>query len=183
MMDFAPNKKTVFTLRYRTRLRQRNLTTDDALPILGTIRQHNIRLNMVYPLNEWIRMKNRVELNYVNNNSWQRGFLFYHDVVIKLPKRGLSLTARYALFDVNGYDARVYALETDLPYAYSFPSFQGKGSRMYAIINYDVSRNLEFWLRIGQTFRQGVVPFSESDLEAINGPTRTDLKVQMRYKF
>jgi hypothetical protein len=183
MMDFAPNKKTVFTLRYRTRLRQRNLTTEDALPVLGTIRQHNIRLNMVYPLNEWIRMKNRVELNYVNNNSWQRGFLFYHDVVIKLPKRGLSLTARYALFDVNGYDARVYALETDLPYAYSFPSFQGKGSRVYAIINYDVSRNLEFWLRIGQTFRQGVVPFSESDLEAINGPTRTDLKVQMRYKF
>ena len=54
---------------------------------------------------------------------------------------------------------------------------------MYAIINYDVSRILEFWLRIGKTFRQGLVPFSASDLEAINGPTRTDLKVQMRYKF
>ena len=90
---------------------------------------------------------------------------------------------RYALFDINGFDARIYALETDLPYAYTYFSYNGRGNRFYIMVNYDINKKLECWVRYGQTFYVGEQLLNAGTTSQSNGPIRSELKLQVRYKF
>jgi hypothetical protein len=97
----------------------------------------------------------------------------------KLP---VTLTMRYALFQADGYDARIYTYETDVLYSYSVPAFYDKGSRFYAILKFDVGRRIDLWLRYAVTYysNRNVIG---SGLTEIQGNKRSEVKAQLRMKF
>ncbi|MFT5596764.1 MAG: hypothetical protein ACI8QH_001563, partial [Flammeovirgaceae bacterium] len=111
-----------------------------------------------------------------------RGFMAYQDVIWDVKKVPLRIAARYALFDTDNFDSRIYAFENDVLYFFSIPAYGGRGTRAYILIKYDLGRNTDIWLRVAQTYftdRQVV----GSGLEEIDGNTRTEMKFQIRHLF
>ncbi len=54
--------------------------------------------------------------------------------------------------------------------------------RFYTNVNYDVNKKLSFWFRFAQTLFKNKDNIG-SGLDEINGNTRSEIKMQMRYVF
>ena len=93
--------------------------------------------------------------------------------------RKWSFSFRFALFDTDDYDNRLYFYEKDVWLGYSFPAYDGKGIRRYAVLSWKISRRLECWIRWS-----GTRYFDRTEIgsgaERIPGNTRNDAKFQLR---
>ena len=109
------------------------------------------------------------------------GFVLYQDVQVE-PARPLTLSLRLALFDTDGYDARVYAYEQDLRYSFSVPALSGRGTRAYALARYRLGGPLTLEARYSETRFEDVTSVG-SGLDAIPGRTQRDVRVQLLARF
>jgi hypothetical protein len=93
-----------------------------------------------------------------------------------------SFTARFALFDMDSYDARIYAYENDVLYYFGVPAYYNRGARMYITFRYRVMRGIDVWLRVAQTYYSNVSTIG-SGLNQINGNKKTEIRTQIRFKL
>jgi hypothetical protein len=144
----------------------------------------NYKLHLSYKITDYLTFKNRVEIvNYQKGDrDKETGFLVYQDVVFKPKSKPYSFTARYALFDVESYNARVYAYENDVLYYFYIPAYYKVGSRFYLTARYKYRKKFDFWIRYGMwNYRNEEAILS--GLEEIQGNIRSDVKVVVRYLF
>ena len=119
----------------------------------------------------------------LENNKTEKGYLVYQDVVFNKIGKPLSVTFRYALFQTDSYNARIYAYENDMLSSYSIPAYYDRGSRFYIMLDYNITRKIEIWLRYSQTFYDNQTVISASSLNEIQGNTKSEIKAQVRFKF
>ena len=62
-----------------------------------------------------------------NYKGKQTGWMMYQ-AYIQILKEQLRLSARYAIFNTDSYDTRIYAYEKDVLYAFSVPALYATGS-------------------------------------------------------
>ena len=143
----------------------------------------HVRYNIVYRVLDVLMLKNRIELaKYTKGDAKsENGYLIYQDLVYSPKKLPLNLSFRYGIFDTDSYNARIYAYETNVLYAYSIPAYSSKGVRTYLTLKYSLKK-IDFWLRYAQTYYSNKSTIG-SGLNEIAGNTKTDLTFQLRYKF
>ena len=170
-------------LRYRYKQRERNISSDISMPLLEPYEKQNIRFHIQYHVNRNLTLRNRVEwiMNTSNGLNPRYGYMMYQDVIWK-PRTQWAFSARYALFDTDTFDERIYAYENDVLYAFSVPAYYYRGSRTYILIRYQASRRIDFWFRISQSWFASE-RFLGSGLDKIDQNTRTEVKAQIRYRF
>lgn len=117
-----------------------------------------------------------------NDGEQENGYMLYQDVQWKPYEHPITISARYALFQTDSYDTRIYAFENDVLYAFSIPAYYYRGSRTYVTIKYSPSRKIDLWLRWGQFFYNDRNVIS-SGLNEIQGNQKTEVKAQIRLKF
>ncbi|MCH2215369.1 MAG: helix-hairpin-helix domain-containing protein [Flavobacteriales bacterium] len=184
-LEYQATSRTNIYFRYRDRLRQVNTRQDvEGVDFLVDNPRRNLRLNFSHSATRQIRLRSRIELTEFGRGSEpiSRGFMAYQDVIWSLKKVPIKIAARYALFDTDNFDSRIYAYENDVLYFFSIPAYSGRGTRAYILLKYDLGRNTDIWLRWAQTYftdRQTV----GSGLEEIDGNTRTEVKIQLRHRF
>jgi len=138
----------------------------------------NIRLSEAW------RIQSRVDINFPCSvtASDSPGYLLSQDLSWKPVETKVSLALRYALFDVAAYENRIYSYESDLLYAFSVPSFYGRGTRIYALASFTFLKRIDLWLRIARTKvmeRQTM----GSGMSMIDGNKKTDVGLQLRIRI
>lgn len=142
-----------------------------------------LRYHVNKKVNKYVLLSTRIEYSwYKDYKKAARGILLYQDISYQFRKMPLNFSTRLALFDINDFDARIYAYEKDVLYNFSIPSFNGKGSRFYFNVKYDIKKSFTVWLRLAQT-RLFDVSSIGSGLEEIKGNTKTEFKIQVRLSF
>jgi hypothetical protein len=184
-VNYTPSKAVDMYFRYRDRSRARNVSGIETVidyPI-GQLQQ-NYRFDIVYKISPSFRLRNRVEfVNFSQPNvANQQGFMILQDVVYKPLSQPISFSFRYALFDTDGFNARIYAYENDVLYSFSIPAYSDKGSRTYLTVKYDLTRKIDVWFRYAQFFYANRNS-TGSGLTAVDGPTRSDYRIQVRISF
>ena len=111
-----------------------------------------------------------------------KGFVIYQDFQVHFMDYKSTLTGRVALFDIGDYNARIYAYENDVLYYFSVPAFNGRGARAFLVYHYKLSRSFEFWAKASRTFLSHETVFG-SGTEMIQAPHKTEVRVQVRFKF
>ncbi len=185
-LNFTPDKRTDMYVRYRHRDKFTNANDDESeIDYLIPVKQDNWRFNISYPVGKSWKLKNRIEyvMFHPENEVQQTGLAIYQDVTFKKMGSPVSFTARYALFQTDSYDARVYAYENDVPLSFSIPAYYGKGSRVFLLVNWDVTRKLEVFCRVAQTFYYNQDIISEGSLTEIQSNHKTEVKMMVRLKF
>ena len=124
---------------------------------------------------EWVLFKEE-------KRATQHGFLAYQDVAFRKIGSPLHLAGRFCLFDADTYDARIYAYENDVLYAYSIPAFSHRGMRLYLLARYTVTQGIDIWLRFAQTYYTNLDVIG-SGLDEIEGNTKSEVKAEVRFKF
>ena len=171
-------------LKYRYKSKAINLNSDDKYtnPVIQYKKQ-NFRFNIKYKVTERLTLANRLEMiNFRKINEESRGVLLYQDLGYHALNGKTNAYLRYALFDTDTYDSRIYMYENDLLYAFSVPAFDGKGTRVYILLNRELNRWLEVWLKYGITVYSDRAIIS-SGLNEIGGNRKSEFKLQIRMRF
>lgn len=182
---YRPNKQLEIYARFRQQLRQKNSRdTDGTITAIEDVLQRNYRLNFSYRISEDFTLKSRIEYVTINrpSNKPEDGVIFTQDVLYKPKKWPVDLTLRYALFDTDSYDSRIYTFETNALYVFSVPSYYYQGSRAYALVRYTFLKRFDLWVRYG-VFLYSNRKTLGSGAEEINQPQKTDLTIQLRIKL
>jgi hypothetical protein len=184
-LTWGPNRRTEVQMRYRYQQKQINPSggsgyTDFPEPET----RQNARIHLSFKPSDVITLKSRIETTWWSMPGFdtRTGFLIYQDFIYNPPEKPWSFNARYALFDTDTYNERLYAYESDVLYAFSIPSYYYKGNRFYLMGKYSFGRRVDVWLRyaITQYANKSVIG---SGLDEIDGNTKSEIKVQLRIKF
>jgi len=153
---YSPRRDLKMYWRYKEETKYEDLVSSSNEPTLKltvpkTIRR--FRYHISYSLTENFELRNRIELStYSKDTIKQDGVLMYQDVIYKFSKIPLKVVCRFAIFDTDGYQARIYAYENDVLYAFSIPGYFYKGKRYYLLLKYSLNNQTDIWFRISQWY-------------------------------
>lgn len=184
-VNWRPSRKVELYARVRHQDRARNTSADvRGIDPLVRVEQTNYRVNVSAKVSSSITLRTRVETVDFQRGSapLQHGFLLYQDLVHRPLKSPVELTARFALFESDSYDARLYAFENDLIGVFAIPAYYGRGIRWYGMARITPLRRVDVWVRYGAWIYRDQTSIS-SGLQEINGNVRSDLKAQVRWLF
>jgi len=182
---YKPNKELEIYGRFRQQLRQKNSRySDGTVTEIEDVTQRNYRLNINYKVSEAITLKSRLEYVTIDRNSVGReeGYVFSQDIVVRPKSSPFDLALRYAMFDTDSYDARIYTFENNALYVFSAPAYYYQGSRAYFLVRYSFLHHCDLWFRLG-TYLYSNKNVLSSGAEQINGNQKTDVTVQFRMTF
>ena len=179
------NRRTAAYLQIRSKTKMKNSTDGMVFshyPIFYT--KNSVRFNINYGFSNGLVFSNKAEYAHYRNGDGNnsQGFFICQDIAYKPENKPFSLTFRYALFDTEDYDSRVYAYENDVLYSFSVPALYGKGMRVYLLGKWKPFSNLTLYARIGSTIYTDRDEIS-SGLTLIEGRHKTDLKVEAVWKL
>jgi len=184
-LDYLPSRNVSMYIR----IKHENKPVTNSIEIpsidkLQNISNRKIRYNLQCKLNDNIKIKSRIELSdyAVEDSTSDKGYMIYQDVIYSFSKLPLSFSLRYAIFDTDTYNSRIYAFEDDVLYAFSIPAYYSKGSRAYLTLKYSLSEKIDIWLRAARTVYADM-DLTGSGLTEIDSNHKTDFKVQIRIKF
>jgi hypothetical protein len=182
--DYTPLRTLSMYLKIKNEEKQVNQNSSSGIDKLVSQRNLKIRFHLNSQVNEQLTLKSRIETSsfFEGNEDTDYGYLVYQDVFYNFKKTPLSLNMRFAIFDTDSYDSRIYAYENDILYAFSIPAYYSKGTRTYLNLKYSISDFIDIWLRYSQTYYSNLDVIS-SGLTQINGNTKSEIKAQVRIRF
>ncbi|TZF82759.1 helix-hairpin-helix domain-containing protein [Pedobacter sp. BS3] len=181
---YMPNKQVKAYLRYKLENKQENDDIANAINFLQQVQRQNYRFDLRYSISKAFQLGNRVELMryHKEDHAAEWGYVAYQDLSYNPMFSKFSGNLRFAVFDTQGYNSRIYTYENDVLYGFSVPGLQDRGVRFYINGRYRVRRGLDFWVKYAVTQYTNRDDIG-SGLDVINGNTRSDIKLQLRYQF
>jgi DNA uptake protein and related DNA-binding proteins len=154
--NFKPSKTTLFFVQAREESKLRNTTSESNQYETATGVKRNYWINVDYQASPKLKMKTRAQFStYQFDGNLTQGTVLLQDVSVHAGK--FTISGRYALFDTDDYDNRLYIHEQDVWLAFSFPPYFGKGTRQYILLEYKLNKKIDVWLRWSQThYRDGM---------------------------
>ena len=183
-LKWKPKRTFESYLLFKTKVKEQNSSsTNEMIHTLENKKHSSLRWNIRIKLNETWEWGSRLENSFYKKGDQNSttGFVLFQDILFHPLNSPVSFGLRYALFDTDDYDTRIYAYENDVLFSYSIPAMQGKGERMYLNMHYRLSRLFEIWLRYATTTYSKENPDSEVPL-GVKEPKK-DLKIQIRFRF
>lgn len=179
---YKPNKVLEIYGRFRQQVRQKNSRDNDGTitPIEDVV-QRNYRFNLNYKVSESITLKSRLEYITIDrkSNAPEDGWVLYQDIIVHPKSSPFDLAMRFALFDTDSYDTRIYTFENNALYVFSSPSYYYQGSRAYLMVRYSFLKVCDLWVRYGTYLYSDRTSLS-SGAELINGNRKSDITLQLR---
>lgn len=183
-LSYKPDRKNEISVRLRNSIRMEDGTSEGKTILYPERKSESgVRLQLLSTVSKFITLRTRIEKKLIEfQDQYQNGFLFYQDVLFKPMASSISWNFRYANFDTDGYDSRIYAYENDVLYGYSIPSLYYRGTRLYANLQYKTRGNLTIWLRYAATWYSNR-DYVGSGYEAIEGNRKSEVKIQVRFDW
>lgn len=184
-LSYKPSRTFEIYGRFRHQQREKNSRiSDGTITGIEKVNQRNYRLNMNYKIAENFTLKSRVEFVTIIRPSSERetGFIVTQDLLYNPKNLPFDISLRYALFDTDSYDSRIYTYENNALYVFSVPSYYYQGSRAYILVRYTFFRKADLWVRYGRNVFSNVTSIG-SGAEEIIGNTKSDITVQLRIKL
>ena len=183
-LTFTPSKKTKYMLRYKLEQKQENDDLANIVNFIQDVVKQSYRLEFNTKFSKVLTLRNRFEvMNYKKENQKRElGWMAYQDLIYDPMKSKYSANMRFAYFNTPGFNSRIYAYENDVLYSYSVPAYQNQGIRFYLNGRYTLSKKLDAWMRYSISKYQNLDVIG-SGAEQIQGSSRSEMKLQLRYQF
>lgn len=180
--SIAPN--TTLTILLRNKKRGYN-ASNDSLQSYTIEQRYRTQLqgNLQWTHNDW-QLVTRIGYVWAGGEIKEptNGLLLYQDIKYHPKKVPITLTARLAIFDIDDYEARVYAMESDFLYEYTSSMLMYQGLRTYILLRYDITPKLSIGAKYGITHYADRTAVG-TGYEQIDNSHKQTVRVQLRWKF
>ena len=184
--DYVPSRNTKIYIQARYKEKEENVAAETIVSAVTPVKTASLKMVFSHQIMEGCRIGNHIEVkNYQKDNVTSKGYFLAQDVSasVKTFKRyPLVITLRYAFFDTDDYNSRVYSYENDMLYAFSIPAFYQQGTRLYVLLKYTLGKHFDLRFKYASTHytnRTGV----GSGLNLIRGDRHSEVKMQVVCKF
>ncbi len=184
---YTPQEELAVCLNYRCKRKERDVTGTGGGVTLPVV-HHKLRCRLTWMPGDFV-LRTTADCNSFRQHDGE-GFRFARRQGCQLtqlctyacPRLPLSVSLQGTYFHTDDYDSRVCASERGLLYAFSAPSFFGRGFRWSAWLRCDLRDSLTLTAKLGQTaYRDRDETGSGNDL--IRSSRKTDLQTQLRLMF
>jgi DNA uptake protein ComE-like DNA-binding protein len=181
--NYTPNNDFDVRIKIQRDKTMKNMSGGTVSPVQNVERTRAL-LQASYRLSPELSLNSRLAFAFFSPELQdnEKGFLMSQDIKYQPRSIPLSFAVRYAMFDTDSWNTRLYVYESDILYAFSIPAYSDRGSRYYLNIGYKMSNTVQFWFKISQTYYFDREEIS-SGLSAIAGNKQTDVKFQTQIKF
>jgi len=152
------------------------------LAALHPTRRQSARLQTEYTFADGITLRTRLQGSRVREEENRKYGVLLAQGLRLSPVESVHLDARLALFDTDGYEARIYAYERDLLYSFSVPVLYGQGQRSYVLVQYEPTPSLTIEGKYGVTWYPHRRTIG-SGLTATEGPRDREVRLQIRWRL
>jgi hypothetical protein len=185
-IDYTPQALFRMYWRIKYDTKEENVPNEN-IPLKSTdnIEKIQLRYNISYNFGDGLSGQSRAEMAFYKAGeagNREKGFLAFQDIKYTFARPQLNFSVRYALFNTDSYNTRLYAYESDVLYGFSIPAYYGNASRWYFNIQYAPHSKLTIWLRIAQTYYFDRTSIG-SGLNLNETPHQTEIKLQARIKI
>ncbi|HLW40574.1 MAG TPA: hypothetical protein VKX31_09290, partial [Brumimicrobium sp.] len=105
------------------------------------------------------------------------------DLLYRNNKFPVEVSLRYAVFNTDSYDTRLYVYEYNMQNVFSIPTYFNVGSRAYALLRYTFfNERFDLWVRYG-IFVYNQEESLGTGSEEIQGNVKSELGVQLRVRL
>jgi hypothetical protein len=183
-LSFTPSKTLLVYARFNDEYDQRNFLEGNPTAFITNTRRADFRLHLSAQASPNVTLRSRAEwVRFTETNQKPGiGFMAYQDVVYTNLIKHWDLTARFSLFDVNDYDARIFVYEDNVLYDYTYTTLNNRGIRWYILAHYRFFRGLDAYARVAQTYYDDLNTIG-SGADAISSNHKTEITVEMKYVF
>ncbi len=163
-LTVKPAKKLCLYLHLKAKQKDETVNLVNAFSLTDKIilprKQVRLRLQIDYEPRHKIELRQRIEKNWVRyqkyfdvttiKNPLYSGILLYQDIYCHMTPR-LALAYRLTYFDTDGYEARLYEMERDVPGILTNQLLYGQGTRWYIFARFMLSTSISVSLKYGST--------------------------------
>jgi len=184
-VDYSAGKKTDMFIRFKF---ENDPVNEDSpagpIPEVQSRNRLYLRYHCSWSISKSLGLQNRIEIARVRSghSSLDKGFMFYQDAEYRPGIIPLVLYLRFAWFDTDSYDSRIYAYESDLTPGFSFSPLYSRGYRTYFMVRYDITPGISCRFRVSQSYFPDKTTVG-SGLDMINASTRSELKLLVSARF
>ncbi|MGI4021024.1 MAG: ComEA family DNA-binding protein [Janthinobacterium lividum] len=182
-LTYSPTNRVTAYLNYRLKQKQQN--NDNAkIKALDKVNYQDLRLDISYPFSKNITLRNRAEVVKYQKGipAAEYGLMTYQDIIYRPKSSKISGNFRLAYFKTASYDSRIYSFENDVLYSYTILPLQHTGFRSYVNAQYNLKKGLDLWFRYSTYLYRGEETVG-SGLDVIEGNKKSEVRLQMRYRF
>ncbi len=184
-LDYSPQRNTTMYLRLKYNTKEKNFK-DSIFPTyqISDCKKLSFRYLMNYKMYPFA-FKSIIEMNFAQAplSPISQGVALVQDISYKNDWHNLTINVHYAMFDAPKFDNRFYFYENDVPYAMSIPMLYGRGNRYAICVKMDIVKRLVLYLRLAQTIYDDYRATISSSLEEIQGNTKTDFRIALKWNF
>lgn len=182
-LTYTPTSRLTAYFNYRLRQKQQN-NDNTKITVLDQVNYQDWRFDISFPFTRNITFRNRAEVVKFQKGLPQAeyGLMAYQDVLYRPKNSKISGNCRLAWFRTASYDSRVYSFENDVLYSYTILPLQHTGFRTYVNLQYNLLKRMDFWFRYSAYLYRGERTVG-SGLDEIQGSKKSEVKLQMRYRF
>lgn len=184
-VTYQPERTIEVYAMYRHETKMENSPeTDVDQDYLTPHSRSNVRAQVQYKITPNLTLRSRAEWSWFSDgfNPREKGYAIMQDIIYKPLSQPISFNARFALFDTDSYNSRIYAYENDVLYVFSIPPYYNQGTRFYITMRYKPFKSTDIWLRFAQTNYTNLDEIGTGN-ERIDGHVRSEIKAMFRYKF
>lgn len=178
--SYTPINNLTMNIRYQHKEKMKNV--DSKEHIVSSLLTNKLNYQLSYQPTMLINLQ--MHLSGVEQHIYKQKSAYGYLVAgkVNLNNRKWKLSADCALFHTDNYDTRVYMYERGLLYAFSFMSYYGYGTRYALTSYYHINQHLLLITKWGLThyFDRNKI---SSGTEMINGCNKSDVALQIRYKY
>ena len=186
--DYMPSRTTKLYIQTRYKEKDENAAKTDQTMVnhVTPVKTASAKMVFSHQIAEGFGIGNHLEIkNYQKENATSQGYFLAQDVYVTVNtfhRYPLRITLRYALFDTEDYNSRIYSYENDLLYTFSIPAFYDQGDRLYVLLKYALGKHFDLMFKYAATHYTNKTEIG-SGLNLIRGNRYSDVKAQIVCKF
>ncbi len=186
-LEVKPSMHAQFSLRWKLRHDQRNLSTDETDDKLHGVTDYEVNALRLLADYSWGSFSARTVLEGNHSKSGEQGrawgLAVGQDVAYRFRRPNLSLKAHYVYFHAPDYDNRCFLYEEDILGLYQTPLLYGVGHRYAIVAHWKIVDGLQLAMKWSQTYYTDRRTPIGSGLELLEENHVSDLRLQLVYSF
>ena len=184
-LDYNQGKNLAGYIRYKYRKKEKNQTVDNESTVsILPYSQQRLRLQLLYGIGSAWMLKTAADgvYNDEQKGNHSLGWMISQGAGWKPSSFPFQSDIYIAYFHTDDYSSRISSYEKNILYAFSMPSFYGKGIRLSLSFRWNILDKLSLSAKLGHTYYadRNIIGTEQEEIE---GHNKTDIYVLLRYKF